>query len=142
VTLTFPSGYENSQTMVDPPRFFSAQEGVLPVRLFTPDRAGQVFYNTQDGGQSWTAGAPVESLGAYSIANGHNLFVWDGGILYRSQDGGLIWEGVQPDINLIDILASLDFVDANNGWALSSDADGQTQLYRTIDGGQTWAPVP
>lgn len=140
VNLPLPNGYTTSTISVDPPKFFSAQNGVLPVTLFT-DSSHKLFYVTQDGGQSWTPGSVLDSNGMVSIPTQQDIFVWDGGILQTSHNGGQTWTAVTPNIDLSQIIAQLDFVDKDNGWAASIGANQKGMLYRTNDGGKTWVAL-
>jgi photosystem II stability/assembly factor-like uncharacterized protein len=72
------------------------------------------------------------------IANGS-------GQIYRTLDGGVSW-GKQFE-NSTAHFRSIGFVDALNGWAGNVGpgefgATDTTTIYQTIDGGQTWTPVP
>jgi photosystem II stability/assembly factor-like uncharacterized protein len=136
---TFPAGYVGAMTSTYPPHFFSASEGVLPAGLYS-DISGTVFYITQDGGQTWSPSTPVAINGQHSIASKNDFFVWDGGpALYASHDAGTSWSTVAPNINIKDILGTFQFVNATTGWALTGDANGHHSLYKTEDGGVTWA---
>jgi photosystem II stability/assembly factor-like uncharacterized protein len=140
VNLPLPNGYISSTISVDPPKFFSAQNGVLPVTLFT-DSSHKLFYVTQDGGQSWTPGSVLDSSGLVSIPTQQDIYVWDGGILNTSHDGGQAWTAITPNIDLSQILAQFDFVDKDNGWATSIDTNQKGMLYKTNDGGKTWVAL-
>jgi photosystem II stability/assembly factor-like uncharacterized protein len=140
VNLPLPSGYTTSTISVEPPRFFSAQNGILPVTLFT-DSLHKLFYLTQDGGQSWTPGSVLDSSGIVSVPTQQDIFVWDGGILQTSHNSGQTWTAVTPNVDLSQIIAQLDFVDKDNGWATSIDANQKGMLYRTNDGGKTWVSL-
>jgi photosystem II stability/assembly factor-like uncharacterized protein len=48
---------------------------------------------------------------------------------------------VTPSADLYEILAQLQFVDAQNGFALTRGAEGPAVLYHTQDGGVTWTPA-
>ncbi len=132
--VDLPSGYENAQTSTAAPRFFDGGLATLPVQLFG-EQFATVFYQSQDGGETWTATQPLGVDGLYSIASPNDIFVWDGGMVFNfSSDGGKTWvyqsaENWLPD----DTLRELDFVDADTGWALT-----EYELYRTNDGGKTW----
>ncbi len=139
--VSLPSGYSNAMTMVDPPRFFDAKTGVLPVSLLG-DSQSIAFYLSHDGGASWTATAPVPSAGHYSIASPADFFVWDGGASLRlSRDSGATWTTVPTNLNVKDTLISFQFVDRTNGWAITQDANSHYALYRTTDGGATWTAL-
>lgn len=46
-----------------------------------------------------------------------------------------------PNVNLDQMIASLDFVDGQIGWVTWFDMDGNTGLSRTMDGGATWTTL-
>lgn len=121
---------------IDPPRFFGSQ-AVLPVESYGIS-SSLTFYVSADGGLTWAATTPVETNGLYAIASPQDFFIWNGSVLHASPDGGQTWTIVSPNINLSDLLVQLDFVDSTTGWALAFDAEGQSNLYRTTDGGVTW----
>ncbi len=131
--MQLPAGYENAQTSTFAPRFFDLNVALLPVRLFSEESA-MVFYRTSDGGETWTPTLPVPMSGKYAIASPDELIVWDGGTtLYASQDGGESWTFHATNWQPYDLLRTIDFVSATEGWALSEDG-----VYRTSDGGKTW----
>jgi photosystem II stability/assembly factor-like uncharacterized protein len=100
-----------------------------------------VFYVTQDGGQSWTPGSVLDSSGIVSIPTMQDVFVWDGGTLQTSHDDGQTWTAITPNINLSQMISQLDFVDKDNGWATSLDANMKSMLYKTNNGGETWVAL-
>jgi photosystem II stability/assembly factor-like uncharacterized protein len=72
--------------------------------------------------------------------------VTDGPSILRTVDGGRNWKDVAPQ-DLVpedwDEGASLTtyFLDANTGWATAQTGiDSSKVVWRTLDGGQTWAP--
>lgn len=132
-SVTLPSGYENAQTSTDAPLFFDDRLATLPVQLFG-EKLGLVFYQSQDGGETWTATQPIEVRGRYSIANANEIVVWDGSdTIYATANGGQTWTSHASDWQPNSALIALDFVNINAGWALTEYA-----LYKTQDGGKTW----
>jgi Carbohydrate family 9 binding domain-like/BNR/Asp-box repeat len=136
--LTLPAGFEQAQTSIDAPIFFNNQDGVLPVGLYSSDTVAKDFYVTTDGGITWRSTQVVENQGLYSVSSMLDFWVWDGVKFSSSHDGGQTWNTFNPSLNLKDIISGTDFVDKNNGWATSMDANGQGQLYMTPNGGLTW----
>ena len=120
-----------------PPVFFDQQTGILPMTIGS-EGSTTLFLGTQDDGTTWTVGASVPGSGRYSIANQNDVFVWFGNELSVSHDGGQTWTAITPNVDISDTLAQFQFVDAQNGWAITGDANGHTSLYKTVDGGQTW----
>jgi photosystem II stability/assembly factor-like uncharacterized protein len=136
--LILPGGFETSMTGVDAPIFFSPTDGILYVNLFAaiPSTA---FYVTFDGGTTWAHTFAVNATGRYSYASLLDVFLWDGGpSLLVSHDSGLTWASVAPNINVIDTLMQIDFVNATTGWVLTGDTSNHYSLYKTTDGGETW----
>jgi photosystem II stability/assembly factor-like uncharacterized protein len=133
-----PAGFETAMTEAMTPRFFSAVDGILPVRLLAGESAFD-FYVTHDSGATWTSTLPVNSNGQYSIVSPEGIIVWDGGpVLLASYDGGLSWNPVPTNVNVTDTLSMFQFVDPLTGWLLTGDAANHHSLYKTVDGGATW----
>jgi photosystem II stability/assembly factor-like uncharacterized protein len=102
---------------------------------------GKIFYATQDGGKTWKPSTPAGTSGVYSFISMEDIWVWDGQTLMTTQDGGKTWTTVQPNVNLSQIITQIDFVTKDTGWAITMDANGAGQLFKTLDGGKTWTPV-
>ncbi|MHB1384013.1 MAG: WD40/YVTN/BNR-like repeat-containing protein [Bellilinea sp.] len=139
--IPLPTGITSAMLSLEAPVFHATLEGVLPVYAFTADMMSTVFYTTVDGGVSWTPTTAVPIIGRYSIPTINDFIVWDGNVLYRSSDSGQTWMEITPNINLDQMVATLDFVDGQNGWVTWMDADGNTGLSRTTDGGATWTTL-
>jgi photosystem II stability/assembly factor-like uncharacterized protein len=136
--LTLPIGYSNAMTDAYLPVFFGTRDAILPVRLYATD-IGAEFYISHDGGQNWTATTPVAQEGLFSIASATEFFVWDGGSSLKvTHDAGASWSTVMPNINIQGTISSMEFVNANTGWVITSDSSNNKSLYKTIDGGKTW----
>jgi photosystem II stability/assembly factor-like uncharacterized protein len=124
--------------LTQPPVFFDPKTGLLPT-MAGSEGSATLFLKTQDSGATWTPGAPVAGSGHYSIASLNDVFVWFGGELSVSHDSGQTWTNLTPIPDLSANLTQFQFVDAQTGWAITSDANGRTSLYKTTDGGQTWS---
>jgi len=122
---------------IQPPVFFDSKTAILPMTIGS-EGSNTLFLKTEDNGSTWTIGAAVPGSGRYAIASLNYVFVWFGSELSVSHDGGQSWTNITPNVNLSDTLVQFQFVDAQNGWAIASDANGHTSLYKSTDGGQTW----
>lgn len=136
--VTLPAGFETAMTEVKPPVFFTAQDGVLPVRLLA-EPISAVYYVTHDAGSTWTAMTPLNGDAQFSTSSLLDVYLWDGGTyLYVSRSSGQIWDRVATNVNVTDTFSSYQFTDPVNGWMLTGDATGHTTFYKTSDGGATW----
>ena len=128
---------------------FSATEGIT-----IGDALNQLgpleMYRTTDGGTTWTpllnalateqdefpAASPPAVVGNYI------WFATSVGRVFRSADKGLTWAVATVDPNL-SYATTVVFRDALNGLLVAGDDQGtRHQLFRTTDGGMTWAAVP
>jgi photosystem II stability/assembly factor-like uncharacterized protein len=96
--------------------------------------AGNGFFHTTDGGQSWTKDNDWGSIEDLFFVDAQRGFACgNGGVTYRTTDGGLSWSW--SPVGPIITLSSIWFVDAQRGWTANIDG----QIYRSTDGGQSWA---
>ena len=104
---------------------------------------------TTDGGKSWTvvfSGEQREIVGL-SFVDGQRGWMASqsmaGPKLEQSVDGGLTWKELAlpaSKLGSTDGLAAVRFFDGCEGWLLgSAGADSASVLWRTADGGKTWA---
>jgi photosystem II stability/assembly factor-like uncharacterized protein len=120
--------------------------GPVPVLVATVD--GRIL-RSKDGGTTWEAAAlPYEYgyQGVVADADGRTLYVlWRDGIglrtlLLKSTDGGLSWAEVSKVPNTFEGLFTDPF---RPGRLFAGDADddyGRHRVWRSIDGGKSWAP--
>jgi photosystem II stability/assembly factor-like uncharacterized protein len=140
-TVTLPTGFETAMTEVEAPIFFTAQDGVLPVRLLAEPQSS-VYYVSHDAGLTWTATYPLNVRANFSVSSLLDVYLWDGGAkLYISHDTGLTWSAVTTNVNVTDTFSAFQFADTTNGWMLTSDGTGHTTFYKTTDGGATWTLI-
>jgi len=136
-TLPMPSGVPSAQLSILAPTFFSASDGILPVR-FTDFTTGKdlaaVIYVTHDGGTTWqsTTAVPIALEASYFL-DGQHGWVTDGSSLYITTDGGKHWAKRIPGGSFTNV-TQLDFVSNSLGWAVNGQG-----ILKTTDGGQTWA---
>ncbi len=101
---------------------------------------GGVVYRSTDGGATWIgtgiSGGTHRSLFFLDAQRGWTVNIY--GEIYHTTDGGLHWI-LQYDNPSASNLGSIQFFDANEGWAI-----GGNYFLHTIDGGTTWTrkPVP
>lgn len=119
----------------------------LPVSCMMEDfRGTRWLYRSYDGGESWTPKAAALPFGALDLAPMGVL--WQLGstdrsgevprTLYSSTDDSETWDLVLEEV-LWD--GQLNFVDAQNGWALVNLGETR-QLLRSADNGRTWTEIP
>jgi photosystem II stability/assembly factor-like uncharacterized protein len=126
-----------------PPVFFSAADGVLPVSFFNGQGTSFDVYATHDGGATWSRStlltATVNAWDFLTMQQGWVVGA-NGTTLYETSDGGLHWTTITPSANLQHI-SQLNFVSAQEGWAINTAAPNAPVLLKTLNGGQTWVQV-
>ena len=155
--LSLPQGISslNDGTIAEPPQFFSARDGVLPVLFWGP--SGVCVYVTHDGGESWRSTAflathtkPIFDV-AYpapvpqftSIDSG---WLWEGeqfqpgDTLVVTHDGGQHWSSSKISLPAPYTASAIDFVSEDAGWLIgvSNPPTVILPLFKTQDGGKTW----
>ena len=148
-----------------PPMFFTATDGILPVYYSVRNDSGQetmivAFYTTHDSGTTWTPTTPAavsKSLPIIAVVDMNHAWVTAGGLLQVTSDGGHHWAQLPRD-PLFAIptshtnpymsppVAQLDFISPEVGWAVRYARDFPASptppfLLKTLDGGRTWLPV-
>lgn len=141
--LSLPAGYELAQTGNSGPQFFSATEGILIVNLVLPSAPGlaTLAYRTSDGGETWTSGQVIPSGRPADFHTFSNGVAWGGGQFYVTRDAGQTWGAVVPNQDFSASLGSLQFASPLTGWVLTINEASDPSLYRTTDGGATWALI-
>ncbi len=140
--------YAGTDSYPDLIHFFSATEGItigdapssgLPMEMYT----------TTNGGVTWTplttspptTGTEYPVTSAPAVVGNHIWFATNRGRVFHSPNKGLTWTTAAIGAGLIDP-TSISFRDAQNGLVVFvDDASLNHLLYRTTDGGATWAPV-
>ena len=136
-----PSSFPVQAT--EPPVFFSASQGLLPVIFSTPQGPGFAVYATHDGGATWSSSTPLSTMNStWDLLTMQQGWVVgaNGSTLNETSDGGQHWTAITPSANFQHI-AQLDFVSAQEGWAISTATPAAPVLLKTMDGGQTWVQV-
>ena len=114
---------------------------------------------TLDGGDTWSAGT-IPNMGAYYPAQIHavdgqtawalmlNIPQQDRIRIFKTTDGGTNWQDQPGGFNTAGFaFACLHFFDANEGIGFGSPGTDNAsvdslRIYRTMDGGDSWARVP
>ncbi len=142
------------------PRFFNAQDGLLPVLTSGPApqyARGTMIYVTHDGGQTWTS-----TTVPFDVTNGEFLdmnHAWTGGAtvddktFYTTSDGWRHWTKGYMNVAFKRIYG-FSFVSPLVGWALGDnrvhflpELGGGIRkgdiiaVLKTTDGGQTWQEI-
>jgi len=141
IQLTLPAGYESAFITTTAPKFFGANDAILPVWMTLGAGMRDLFlYVTHNGGATWTASPAFARNAEHTdIVSMSNTISWDwSNIFHVTNTSGNTWGTVTPNVNFGDEFRQLDFVSATTGWARLQLADGHTALYRTTDGGSTW----
>jgi len=140
--LALPAGYESAFINISAPKFFGTNDAVLPVWMSTTTGIGidLFIYVSHNGGATWARSSALVHQGNnpdfISINNG---FTWDPtGLFHFTNNAGTSWSNITPNVNFGDSIGPMDFVSTTTGWVLDTDSNGNTNLYRTNDGGHTW----
>ncbi len=107
------------------------------------------LYGTGNAGGDWVRLADPTQTGAPALladnGSGHAFLATEGGLadwLVGTFDGGLSWSGLFTSGGSFYGWADLQFVDASTGFIVGPTHYAPEHLYRTEDGGHTWAVVP
>ncbi len=165
-TVAAPSAFAKSAVTYSLPTFTDPQTGVLPVTFAGDDATppGLGFYQTRDGGGSWTLAQVITLDGRLGVGVAARTAVFGPAAwlvarpgasrLTATADGGHSTQEV-TSAGLLPNIADLTFADAANGWARAADIEcpgapqvtkggcrsTPIQLLRTSDGGRTWVPL-
>lgn len=143
-TLPPTPGVPPARFTVLAPRFFSADDGILPV-IFSDDTTGKALaatvYTTHDGGKTWQSTLPVPTASPLlSFADTQYGWATDGTALYLTDSGGNQWRKLSPGGSFKNVI-QLDFTSDTVGWAISSSVSTNSTLLKTADGGRTWNSI-
>ncbi len=151
-----------SGCQLEPPRFFSDRDGVMPASC-GGTQSGFLALVTHDGGQNWQSqpfvainyndlyrrtvppgsGSFAISLGTPSPSFTDMQFGWVGYPQleeFTTRDGGKHWQRLDLSMLPKDV-GQLQFANKDVGWALIGSTALTSRLYRTVDGGKTWTPL-
>lgn len=141
------------------PHVTATSELVLPITQVDGDQARLRWYTSQTGA-TWqeatalTVATPLDQAAITAIADGQHWSVAGSEGVWLTDNAGQTWR-----LSALPGVSALGWSDAQHGWALSQTnrcggdktaSDGEpwqctssAQLWRTVDGGQTWTgPQP
>ena len=136
----------------------TAVDSVGTGKVWTISDAGDVLRST-NGGASWSRSrwsggysARLYALDFVSSTRGWIVGLQTRPILQNScalslatSNGGRTWMPagmpLDPESRLGMVCVSVDFVSAQTGYAVIQNQDGESRIYRSDDGGGTWAEV-
>jgi len=133
-------------------QFVDANNGFATVFNFSTSPGTGYLYKTTNGGATWTqvgssfTGTDEVQLFYFtSPLNGCTLLIDDSMPEFKikqTTDGGVTWTTTYNDNSTHGIYTktscgALQFVDANNGWAVGPNS----RIIKTSNGGSTWTPV-
>jgi hypothetical protein len=139
--------YVNDTLVASP--VFSGNGGAVAVFAGSTDNPPDVrFYRTTDGGRTWSLAARTDlnqngSVGVAVIDPTHFVVIDSGpGQVTTTNDGGATWQ--RSESSGVGATLRLRFWNALDGLAVVEQSNGPSPaagLWRTTDGGKTWAPV-
>ncbi len=141
--------YASTRSYPDLIHMFSPAEGITIGDALSP-QAPLEMYRTIDGGTTWTPllNSPTTERNEYpvqtppTVVGNHIWFATSTGRVFHSPDKGATWTVASVDPNLTNA-TTVVFRDAQNGLLVAADDQSTAhQLFRTTDGGITWAAVP
>jgi photosystem II stability/assembly factor-like uncharacterized protein len=149
VAVPAPAGFPSKQPPAELPTFSDSTHAVLPVTFRHGARAAVSFLTSSNGGNTWriaatVAGRRTEGRIPSAVADtAHWLALPDGGRrVVGLVDGRAVRNIATAGLPVTAPgfeLESVSFASAATGWATVST--GHQTLYRTLDGGSTWAPL-
>jgi photosystem II stability/assembly factor-like uncharacterized protein len=141
VQPALPAGYQSAFITVGAPKFFGASQAIVPVWLQTGAGRDLFLYTSTDGGNTWTPSAGfARNVDAVDIISMSSAISWGNtGNFFSTSNAGASWTPLTPNLDFGDGFRALDFVSPATGWLIQSPVNGSTPLYRTLDGGSTWA---
>jgi photosystem II stability/assembly factor-like uncharacterized protein len=96
------------------------------------DNAGSLWHTT-NGGETWTSTFVEKNFLKLDFTSSLNGYCYAGDALYQSDDGGITWSALTLPGKALD---AFYFLDGNKGLV-----SGHKEIYKTTDGGQSWATI-
>jgi len=158
ITLPLPEKYQDCLVSAQPPYFFDGTHALLHVNASKWLNNGTnvykviLFYASRDGGIHWRRKSC--EFDTHGISPGEtclflsqkDILLYNQETLLRNTDSPENWQNLKPDIGKNHFIAQVDFADKRHGWLVAtvrsnSSPSGDDELYRTTDGGFTWAKL-
>lgn len=138
---TLPSVPEaqNSEATTDGPILLSDNYFILPVQFFGDTMQTGIYFSA-NGGQTWEFATLLPRFGTVDFTSPSDGFYWSGNDFFVSEDGGQTWTQITSNLDFDENLILFDFVNNKTGWAVTYE-DGQTLLYKTVDGVANWVQL-
>jgi photosystem II stability/assembly factor-like uncharacterized protein len=111
------------------PHFTSAQEGAIALAVTDQNGSRVELFSTTDGGKGWQLAERIDLPQHLALGVLPPLDLLDA--------GSWVVADTPQMAALPESVTELEFVTPQTGWAQS-----QSQLWRTLDGGRTWVPLP
>ncbi|NWF63925.1 MAG: hypothetical protein HXY38_06425 [Chloroflexi bacterium] len=139
ISLSLPSEAVDSELNVQGIVFVSPTEGLLAIRM-TSETPMTLIFSTKDGGMTWSQ-LPVvfEGYGILETPSAKEMIFYAADQFYVTKDAGKTVRKITPDVQFGDSILDMSFANAETGWIVASDVSGEYILYKTADGGLTWA---
>jgi photosystem II stability/assembly factor-like uncharacterized protein len=98
------------------------------------DYFGYIF-KTIDGGNSWVRNnVSADYLGDVFFTDIYTGYIAGAGKIFKTTDGGLSWSYFSGDF----MLESIEFINADTGFAVGTNQNSANYILKTSDGGATW----
>lgn len=89
------------------------------------------------------ADVPAAASFGMQVLNEREIWLLGGEKMWRTRDGGRNWQALNDGRNgrrVIDWIRQYQFINSDVGWLLAY-SEGTSHLYKSADGGETWAHV-
>ena len=141
-SVPLPEGAKNAELSIDQLEFLTHTDALMTMRV-TSDQSRLALYISNDSGNTWSLTPTlIPNGGSADFLSATEVVIYNGEQFYITRDAGQTWNTISPDVIFGDTFARMDFVNTSSGWVLTLDpTDQHSTLYRTTDGGSTWAPV-